>query len=318
MGAKIQYARQLCVDSARSQVSCSCARIEGACGGSLDTQVGDGGTSGGANGGTNRDAATGSPAGTSSSPSPTSTATLGYDRPPNGSVTYDAGCSTSIAALGATLGACWACASMGCASELNACEADCACNTALAQALECSQSGGSSLPCFMPIFSTSDDARGARTPPLAGERRVQLSAGRFHARRGAGPGSRRRLRGLRRFRRRRHRRQRRMLVDGRRDLRRRRLPGGLLLPARQLRVLRSHDHGGELRWVPLLPRPRAGGPGPLVEQPGLGPLRVPALTPRGSRLPVCIPWASRPRGSGAPLRALRASAGRAPARFPMA
>lgn len=140
------------------------ALAPGACGGTLDTQVGDGGMSAGANGGTHRDASTGSPAATSTAPTPTYT--FGNPPPPNGTVTYDAGCSTSIAALGATLGACWGCAAMGCASELNACAADCVCNTTVAQALECVQNGGSSLPCFMPILMGSDDALAALTPCL--------------------------------------------------------------------------------------------------------------------------------------------------------
>ena len=140
-------------------IALASAALALACGGSLDSLDGDGGAKGSASGGARDAAGAGSdatsppPTGTFGKPSPSGTGT--------GTGTGTVGCSTNIMALGAELGACWGCAAKGCASQLSACEADCPCHTAVAQALECVSNGGSALPCFMPILSTSDPALSA-------------------------------------------------------------------------------------------------------------------------------------------------------------
>ena len=81
--------------------------------------------------------------------------------PNNPTIPEDAGCSASIATYDPTpsFASCWACVANGCAAELAACAADCACNSLIAGGLACINAGdGSPASCLAPALSAGNDS----------------------------------------------------------------------------------------------------------------------------------------------------------------
>ena len=83
--------------------------------------------------------------------------------PPGSAAAADDGCSASVLPYrppDTAFAACWGCAAKGCSSQLAACVADCACNTALAGALACLDRGGGP-ECFTSLPADGDPSPSA-------------------------------------------------------------------------------------------------------------------------------------------------------------
>ncbi len=125
------------------------------CGGVIAESDGDGGTASDAS-----SSAMTSASGASSGSATSGAGASGFSRQPADSgvapssgstLPPNAGCIPNVLTYmwsNSSLGACWKCYAQACSSQLMACAVDCACNSAMYQALVCTDQGTTPTTCF--------------------------------------------------------------------------------------------------------------------------------------------------------------------------